>query len=272
MCRMNDQTSTATDPIPDSKPFWQSKTLIGLLVMLMAPLAIQHIPGLTDADLTDFITKALELVGSGLVVYGRLRASKTLTLSPSNNSGPSLPPGPNKLASLILVLGFAGLGALNLTSCAQTKQVMNKATAAPSAQAIQTHDQIKAQVDKWLPRADALISAKGGWLFDQLEKDQAAQQEIAGVGYVVVRGVRHSTGAATFTDSTVLANNIIAEDPNNKDVSAMAYGVASIYDIPLALFPNVSLYLDIVDEILNGLATAAESVFSKYVGALTPSA
>lgn len=86
----------------DTKPIWQSKTLIGLAVALLGPwLAKQFGLALTDGAQQELADQLIQAIGAALAVYGRLKADTGLHLKP---------PGSPLLA---LALG-AGL----LTGCA----------------------------------------------------------------------------------------------------------------------------------------------------------
>lgn len=62
----------------EEKPWWQSRTIIGIVVMLLAQvLKWLHVDIVND-ELTDIVTIALEAIGAGLAVYGRVKARKTL--------------------------------------------------------------------------------------------------------------------------------------------------------------------------------------------------
>lgn len=62
----------------EEKPWWQSRTIIGIIVMLLAQvLKWLHID-IVNEELTDIVTIAMEAVGAGLAVYGRVKARKTL--------------------------------------------------------------------------------------------------------------------------------------------------------------------------------------------------
>jgi len=66
---------------PDTKPFWQSKTVIGGAVAVIASIlaAFGH-PVQADLQtaLTDNVFNIVASVGAVLAIYGRFKASKTL--------------------------------------------------------------------------------------------------------------------------------------------------------------------------------------------------
>ncbi len=66
---------------PLVKPWWQSKTLIGIAVMLLSQLLRHFKVDLIDQELTDILTLVLDTVGAGLAIYGRVNARKALKLT-----------------------------------------------------------------------------------------------------------------------------------------------------------------------------------------------
>ena len=60
------------------KPWWQSRTIIGIVVMLLAQALKWLNVDIVNEELTDIVTIAMEAAGAGLAVYGRVNARKTL--------------------------------------------------------------------------------------------------------------------------------------------------------------------------------------------------
>ena len=60
------------------KPWWQSRTIIGIVVMLLAQALKWFNVDIVNAELTDIVTIVMETAGAGLAVYGRVKARKTL--------------------------------------------------------------------------------------------------------------------------------------------------------------------------------------------------
>ena len=88
----------------DTKPLWQSKTLIGLAVALAGPwLARKFGLTLTDAAQQAIVEQIITGMGGALAVYGRLKADTALHIKP--------PRGPAAVAVL------SALG-LQLSGCA----------------------------------------------------------------------------------------------------------------------------------------------------------
>ena len=66
---------------PAEKAWWQSKTIIGIAVMVLSQ-ALRHFKvDIIDAELTDILTLALDTAGAGLAIYGRVNARKSLKLT-----------------------------------------------------------------------------------------------------------------------------------------------------------------------------------------------
>lgn len=68
----------------DTKPFWQSKTLIGLVTVLLSQLLGKYLG--TSADLnqetSDLVTQVFTALGSIMVIVGRFTATKSLSVTP----------------------------------------------------------------------------------------------------------------------------------------------------------------------------------------------
>jgi len=64
-----------------SKPWWQSRTLIGIAVILLSQVLRYLKIDIVDAEVTDMLNLALDTVGAGLAIYGRIDARKALKLT-----------------------------------------------------------------------------------------------------------------------------------------------------------------------------------------------
>ena len=62
----------------EEKPWWQSRTIIGIVVMLLAQVLKWFHVDIINEELTDIVTIVMEATGAGLAVYGRVKARKTL--------------------------------------------------------------------------------------------------------------------------------------------------------------------------------------------------
>lgn len=73
------------------KPFWQSKTVIGAVITLLAVfLGRYHVKIDTDA-LTSLIQQSIEVFGLALVIYGRFKATQPITFTGTKPGGPFNP-------------------------------------------------------------------------------------------------------------------------------------------------------------------------------------
>ena len=62
----------------DEKAWWQSRTIIGIVVMILAQVLKWMKVDIVNEELTDIVTIAMEFIGATLAVYGRVNARKTL--------------------------------------------------------------------------------------------------------------------------------------------------------------------------------------------------
>ena len=62
----------------DEKAWWQSRTIIGIVVMLLAQVLKWLNVDIVNEELTDIVTLAMESIGAGLDIYGRVKARKTI--------------------------------------------------------------------------------------------------------------------------------------------------------------------------------------------------
>ena len=62
----------------DEKAWWQSRTIIGIVVMLLAQVLKWLKVDIVNEELTDIVTLAMESIGAGLAIYGRIKARKTI--------------------------------------------------------------------------------------------------------------------------------------------------------------------------------------------------
>lgn len=63
------------EPSP-AKPWWQSRTILGALVVMLAQVARLAGLEIDSAALTDVLLGLAELAGAALTLYGRLRATQ----------------------------------------------------------------------------------------------------------------------------------------------------------------------------------------------------
>jgi hypothetical protein len=65
----------------DEKAWWQSRTIIGIVVIVLAQVLKWLKIDIINEDLTDIVTLAMETLGAGLAIYGRVKARKTLRMT-----------------------------------------------------------------------------------------------------------------------------------------------------------------------------------------------
>ena len=92
----------------DTKPLYQSKTLIGLAVALLGPwLAKQFGLTLTDGAQQELADQLIQAIGAALAVYGRLKAGTGLHLKPPGNPLLALALGAGLLTGCATWEGFS---------------------------------------------------------------------------------------------------------------------------------------------------------------------
>ncbi|KXX64193.1 hypothetical protein [Marichromatium gracile] len=64
----------------DSKPWWQSRAVIGALMVVLAQIASAAGVTIDSAALTDAALELISLAGAGVAIWGRVRASVPLRL------------------------------------------------------------------------------------------------------------------------------------------------------------------------------------------------
>lgn len=62
--------------LPDAKPWWQSRAVIGALVVLVAQVARLVGVEIDSAELTDALLQLLEITGATVALWGRVRATR----------------------------------------------------------------------------------------------------------------------------------------------------------------------------------------------------
>jgi len=94
----------------NEKACWQSKTIIGIVVMLLAQVLKWLKIDIVNEDLTDIVALAMETLGAALAIYGRVNARKTLRMTkPGGKYNPNAEvrranPVSKKLLGLLLLL------------------------------------------------------------------------------------------------------------------------------------------------------------------------
>ena len=62
----------------ETKPWWQSRTIIGVIVLLLAQVLKLLKVDIVNEELTLIVTLALDTIGATLAIYGRVRARKAI--------------------------------------------------------------------------------------------------------------------------------------------------------------------------------------------------
>ena len=75
----------------DSKPFWQSRTIIGAVVTIVALVAGMRHVKIDVANMTDLIMQGIAIVGSVYAIIGRFKATKPITFTGTAPGGPFNP-------------------------------------------------------------------------------------------------------------------------------------------------------------------------------------
>jgi hypothetical protein len=102
----------------ESKPWYQSKTIVGIVVLVLSSLLQKYAPNLPgcDADLTAIVEQILQAAGGILAVYGRIKAVR-----------PIATPSITGASSLFLVFSFLFVTAGFMGGCAKDGSVAPRA-------------------------------------------------------------------------------------------------------------------------------------------------
>ena len=94
----------------NEKPWYQSRTIVGVVVMILAQVLRWFKVDILNEELTDIVTLAMETLGAALAIYGRVNARKTLRMTkPGGKYNPNAEvrrakPVRKKLLGLFLIL------------------------------------------------------------------------------------------------------------------------------------------------------------------------
>jgi uncharacterized membrane protein len=100
----------------EEKAWWKSRTIIGIVVMLLAQVLRKFHVDIINEELTDIVTISMEAIGAGLAVYGRVKARKTLRRTmPGGSFNPNAQvrraaPVRNKIFGLFLMMVACSYG------------------------------------------------------------------------------------------------------------------------------------------------------------------
>jgi len=59
-----------------AKPAWQSRTVIGVFIMMVASIASEFGVEINQSEVLNIVYTAVELIGAGIALYGRAVASQ----------------------------------------------------------------------------------------------------------------------------------------------------------------------------------------------------
>lgn len=62
----------------ETKPWWQSRTIIGVIVLLLAQLLKYLKVDIVNEELTEIVVLVMDFLGASLAIYGRVKARKTI--------------------------------------------------------------------------------------------------------------------------------------------------------------------------------------------------
>jgi hypothetical protein len=62
----------------EAKAWWQSRTIIGIVVMLLAQALKLLKVDIVNDELTQIVTLAMDALGASLAIYGRINARKQI--------------------------------------------------------------------------------------------------------------------------------------------------------------------------------------------------
>ena len=62
----------------ETKVWWQSRTIIGVIVLLLAQLLKYFKVDIVNEELTEIVTLVMDFAGASLAIYGRVKARKQI--------------------------------------------------------------------------------------------------------------------------------------------------------------------------------------------------
>lgn len=106
----------------ETKAWWQSRTIIGIVVMVLAQVLKWFKVDIVNEELTDIVTIAMEFIGAALAVYGRVKARKSIRRTkPGGTFNPNAEvrkakPARKKMLGIFLIFISANLYAIQYPS------------------------------------------------------------------------------------------------------------------------------------------------------------
>jgi hypothetical protein len=68
----------AADAVAEGKPWWQSRTILGAVVVVISTVASMVGWSVDAGEVTELAVQGAALVGAGLAIYGRVRARRPI--------------------------------------------------------------------------------------------------------------------------------------------------------------------------------------------------
>lgn len=62
----------------ETKNWWQSRTIVGVIVLILAQVLKYLKVDIVNEELTDIVVLVMDFVGASLAIYGRVKARKTI--------------------------------------------------------------------------------------------------------------------------------------------------------------------------------------------------
>jgi len=62
----------------ETKPWWQSRTIVGVIVLILAQVLKYLKIDIVNEELTDIVVLAMDAIGASLAIYGRVKARKAI--------------------------------------------------------------------------------------------------------------------------------------------------------------------------------------------------
>jgi hypothetical protein len=62
----------------ETKPWWQSRTILGIVIMVVAQVLKYLKVDIANEELTSIVYLAAETLGASLAIYGRVKARKAI--------------------------------------------------------------------------------------------------------------------------------------------------------------------------------------------------
>lgn len=60
------------------KAWWQSRTIVGVIVLILAQVLKYFKVDIVNEELTDIVVLVMDFIGASLAIYGRVKARKTI--------------------------------------------------------------------------------------------------------------------------------------------------------------------------------------------------